>query len=142
MEKENHFTKENFNNFIQFSPDGIVVIDSKTNIIQWNRTMEQYSGMQASELINTSFISFLHFFLFSEEDLQIFKQSIIGDYNFEQNNSLSIKGRIHFPDQPIYSIIASVFPVNDTNEKYFIISLRNLNEYREKINESIQAKKK
>ena len=51
MEKKLHESEDKFRSVIEHSSDGIMLADSQGNLVEWNRSAEQISGLKRSEVL-------------------------------------------------------------------------------------------
>lgn len=107
--------------FIQQSGDGIALINHKANIVEWNKSMEQISGIKRADIINTKIwdyeFSLLPENLQQEQEHKAIKETI--NKLLTANNRQEYEGtyKVHGEETRYYKV--KMFKI-EANEHFYI----------------------
>ncbi len=129
--------QEKFRSFIDQSAEGISIIDTDANIIEWNRTLEHITGVKYVEVVGKKAYDIELIFFPEEERNEINGQKIREQMvrylaNIEKQKPFSYDVAIQLPDGARKTIATTIFPIK-IGSKYLVGRLsRDITELRAK----------
>ncbi|MFC3701653.1 EAL domain-containing protein [Reinekea marina] len=126
--KEDESARENYSIIEQLSPSGILVLDSKLNILRINPASEQIFGFEAHDLLGKSVINLLPESYPNEHALRTF--SVQAHTNQKRtNHNIQIKGVTRAGQTVVLQ--ASIVPIRENHQPCILVLLKNLAEINE-----------
>lgn len=129
--------QEKFRSFIDQSAEGISIIDTDANVIEWNRKQEQITGVKYMEVVGKKAYDIELLFVPEEErngtnGQKIRDQMVRYLANIEKQKPFSYDVAIQLPDGAKKTIATTIFPIKVGN-KYLVGRLsRDITELRAK----------
>jgi PAS domain S-box-containing protein len=93
LEREAQRSRTFFEKLIQSIVDGIVVVDTKGNVLIFNEGMEQLTGYSASEIMNKGHLASFYDIQVAKENMKKMRSDQFGPYGKLNPTSMTIKSK-------------------------------------------------
>jgi len=131
-----------FQNFINHSNDGIIIVNEKGLIEEWNSSISKITGLNVNDTKYKDILYFKNFVELDETEISNIKKRI-KDYIVEKNNdSLYFRGKIKHLNGNIKNVHSSLFRINSGKTTLYGIVIRDIGDYMEIIEQAIDKTSK